>query len=644
MSGIMGIYYLNGEPVDRANLGRMVDTLAHRGPDGSAIWSEGAVGFGHRMLWTTPESLLETLPFVNHRGDLAITADARIDNRDELIAALSFCDRPAEKITDSQLILAAYEKWGESCLEHLLGDFAFAIWDRRQQKVFCARDHMGVKPLYYYYSGKIFVFASEIKAILCLPEVPRRLNEIRVADHLIGSIEDKTSTFYQDILRLPAAHSLTIGCQGNQLRSYWSVNLKHELRLCSSQEYIEAFREIFTEAVRCRLRSAFPVGTMLSGGLDSSSIACVARNLLAETGNNRLSTFSAIFPSLVEVDPRIDERHYIEAVVAMGEVEAHYVHADRISPLTEREQVSWHLDGACLAPNLYMDWAIFKAAHQQGVRILFSGVDGDTTVSYGHEYLSVLARTGRWQKLTAEARGLSREFYNSAVSPRRLVWEYGFKPLVPEFVLQLSDKLRGRTQSLWPQSRLINPAFAQRVGVSKHTESLIASGIQSARTAREEHWYALTSGLMQYSLQTLGELAAAFSLELHYPFGDRRLVEFCLALPPEQKLHQGWTRSIMRRAMAGILPPEVQWRKGKGNLSANFKQRLKDDEQETLEEVILKNPQLIEEYVDVPALRAAYQRYISQPIRREEDAFNVFMAVTLALWLRTSDLTSSIDC
>ena len=638
MSGIMGIYYLDDRPVDRTELGRMVDTLAHRGPDGAAIWSEGSVGLGHRMLWTTPESLLEKLPLSNQTGDFVITADARIDNRDELIAALSLSDRPNEKITDSKLILAAYERWGERCPEHLLGDFAFAIWDGRQQKLFCARDHMGVKPLYYYYSREVFVFASEIKAILCLPEVPRRLNEIRVADHLIGSLEDKTSTFYQDILRLPAAHSLAISRKEKQARSYWSVNLKHELRLRSSQEYVEAFREIFTEAVRCRLRSAFPVGTMLSGGLDSSSIACVARNLLTEAGDRHLSTFSAIFPSLAQVDPRIDERPYMNAVVGMGGFEAHSVYADRISPLVEREQVSWHLDGACLAPNLYMDWAIFRAAHQQGVRILFSGVDGDTTVSYGHEYLSVLARTGRWQKLIAEARGLSREFYGCTISPRRLVWEYGFKPLIPQPVLELSDKLRGRTQSLWPESRLINPAFAQRIGLSEHTQALLASGIKLAHTARGEHWYAITSGLMQYSLQTLGELAAAFSLELHYPFCDRRLVEFCLALPPEQKLHQGWTRSIMRRAMAGILPPEVQWRKGKGNLSANFKQRLKEDEQKMIEEVILKNPQLIEDYVNIPGLRAAYQRYASQPIQREEDAFNVFMVVTLALWLRTSGL------
>lgn len=147
MSAIAGVYYLDDRPVDCTDLGRMVDTLAHRGSDDSAIWSEGCVGLGHRMLWTTPESLLEKLSLVNQTGNLVITANARIDNRDELIAKLSFCDRPVEKITDSQIILAAYQQWGESCLKHLLGDFAFAIWDGCQHWLFCARGHMGVRSL-----------------------------------------------------------------------------------------------------------------------------------------------------------------------------------------------------------------------------------------------------------------------------------------------------------------------------------------------------------------------------------------------------------------------------------------------------------------------------------------------------------------
>ncbi|HEY9875190.1 MAG TPA: lasso peptide isopeptide bond-forming cyclase, partial [Candidatus Obscuribacterales bacterium] len=302
MSAIAGIYYLDNRTVDPADLKRMVDILAHRGSDGCNIWSEGSIGFGHRMLWTTPESLLETLPLVNDTGEIVITADARIDNRDELIAVLKISDRPVEKITDSQLILSAYEQWGENCPEQLVGDFAFAIWDRRKQVLFCARDHFGVKPFYYYSSGQSFIFATEIKALLCLPDVPRRLNEVKVADYLASPTDDTAITFYKEIFRLPPAHRLTVSHEGITLQSYWSLDPSRELRLGSDEEYASAFRKLFTEAVRCRLRSAFPVGSMLSGGLDSSSITCVARQLLAGDKNSQLHTFSAIFDKMTQCD------------------------------------------------------------------------------------------------------------------------------------------------------------------------------------------------------------------------------------------------------------------------------------------------------------------------------------------------------
>ena len=302
----------------------MVDILAHRGPDGADIWVDGCVGLGHRMLWTTPESLIEKLPLVNERGDLVITADARIDNRDELIAALQTNNRPADKITDSDLILAAYEKWGEDCPQHLLGDFAFAIWDERKQILFCARDHFGVKPFYYYYSNQTFIFASETKALLSIDEVPHQVNEVRIGDYLTSMLEDKSITSYQGVLRLPPAHSITLTQQGNlQLRCYWTLELSEELRLNSDEEYAEAFRKVFTEAVRCRLRTAFPIGSHLSGGLDSSSICCIARKLLEES-NSQLHTFSNIFDDV----PGSDERSFIEAVLEQGDFIPHFTHAD----------------------------------------------------------------------------------------------------------------------------------------------------------------------------------------------------------------------------------------------------------------------------------------------------------------------------
>ena len=183
----------------------------------------------------------------------------------------------------------------------------------------------------------------------------------------------------------------------------------------SDEEYAEAFVERFTEAVRCRLRSTFPVGSLLSGGLDSSSIVVTARKLLAETDAPTLHTFSAIFPSLPEEDlKRIDERPFMAAVVALGEMSPHYVHADTLSPLSDLDRVFWHEDEAVLAPNLYIHWALYGAAQQEGVRVLLDGIDGDTTVSHGLEYLSELARTGRVRTLYREVMALSRRHQASA--------------------------------------------------------------------------------------------------------------------------------------------------------------------------------------------------------------------------------------
>jgi asparagine synthase (glutamine-hydrolysing) len=204
VSAIAGVYFLDGQPVGCADVDRMVAIQAHRGPDGSGVWSKGPVGVGHCLLWTTPESLREKFPRISRAGELVLTADARIDNRHALIAALNRGDRSPEELTDGPLILAAYERWGERSPERLLGDFAFVVWDGRTQSLLCVRDYFGIKPFYYYHHpGRTFSFASEIKALMCLPCVPRRLNEVRVADYLASRVEDKVVTFYQDIFRLP---------------------------------------------------------------------------------------------------------------------------------------------------------------------------------------------------------------------------------------------------------------------------------------------------------------------------------------------------------------------------------------------------------------------------------------------------------
>jgi asparagine synthase (glutamine-hydrolysing) len=674
MSGIAGLYYLDNRPVELTALNQMVDILAHRGPDGANIWRAGSVGLGHRMLWTTPESLHETLPLSNDAGDLVITADARIDNRDELMTTLGLTPYSAMSVSDSQLILDAYETWGERCPEHLLGDFAFALWDGRKRQLFCARDHLGVRPFYYFQSDQVFVFASEIKGLLCLTEVPGQLNEVRVADYLALLFEDREVTFYQNIFRLPPGYSLTVSNRSTRARTYWSLDPSKELRLRSNEDYAETFREIFFKAVHCRLRSAFPVGSMLSGGLDSSSIVCAALQQQRGARDRLLHTFSAIFPTLpADQLSRIDERRYMSEVQSLDGLEPHFIRGDQLSPLADVDWLYEFEDEPFISPNLFLTLGLYRAAHQAGVRVLLDGFGGDSTVSHGVAYLAELGYTGQWESLMTEITALARQHNISpqiylqqhglphltelaragrwvafatgmqtfhkhfALSRANLLLDYGLKPLVPKSLRQVWQRL---TETLQPfstsESTLIDRNFACRTAFDKRRRRLEQGRSSPPRTAREDHYLALTSGVIPVALTEANQAAAPLFIESRYPFFDKRLLEFCLSLPPDQKLHQGWSRIVMRRALANILPTEVQWRKDKADLSPNFIQGFIRTDRKILDGVILNKPLGIEAYVNVDTLREAYEQL---GVRESGDAeFTLWRVVILAMWLRCTGL------
>lgn len=644
MSAIMGVYYPD-KAIAPQHLQDMMSILAHRGSDNAGIWHETSIGFGHRMLWTTPESVVEKLPFTSENGDLTITAEARIDNRDQLVSRLDIRD-DLSKITDSQLILMSYEKWGDSCVEMLLGDFAFAIWDRPQQQLFCARDHFGIKPFYYYHSPQAFVFASEIKALFCVPEVPRQLNEVRVGDFL-SSIHDKETTFYREIYRLPPAHTMKVSRTSIKIESYWSLDPQYELQLSSDEEYAAKFREIFAEAVRCRLRSAYPVGSMLSGGLDSSSITCMARKILSENGKPNLHTFSGIFDKV----PESDERFFMNAVTAKGKIEPHYIHADEVSPLIDVDKILWHQDEPCFAPNLYLNWQAYQQANRLGVRVVLDGFDGDNIVSHGFGYLRELGRAGRWLKLFSELKKVNQNFRGYTENFDKPYWikflsyfeKYGIEPAVHKFkitrfiwyrykdaIARIKAKAEADTVKVsW--TSCINKKLLDRIELKQRRKALLKQRYGSSNTQRQEHYHAINDGVLPNTLEVLDRTANASGIELRYPFWDKRLVEFCLSLPASQKMNLGWTRMILRRSMEGILPKEIQWRGGKGNLGHSFRYGLQTFEKDNVKQ-ILKPQKLLANYLDLSYLNLVCNNFVSEN-GENDDIASIWKAINIALWL-----------
>lgn len=639
MSGIVGVLRLDGCPVDREALASMVVSLSHRGPDRQGVWCDESVGLGQGSLWTTLESLREEQPLSSPDKKLILTADARIDNREDLIKELNLRRGSGLEPTDGDLILAAYRHWGEHCPEQLIGDFAFAIWDQDRRQLFCARDPIGVKGLFYHYSPKkLFVFASEIKALFQVSEVPRALNDSRIADYLAFIFDDLESTFYRSIQRLPPGHRMTVNLKGLCLRRYWAFDPERELMHGSDAEYEEAFRELFIEAVRCRVRSAFPVGTTLSGGLDSSSIACVARNVLKADADRKLHTFSAIFPSLPKKDLRlIDERAYIDVVQAECDFVAHQIRADALSPLGDLDTVLWHQDEPHVPFNLYLHRGIYQSASTHGVRVLLDGFDGDTTVSHGYERLPELVRSFRWITLLKETRALSWHFANPGLLTWwKIVLTHALQPIIPPSFGHAWQRIRHPTDPPWGVDSIIDKAFAQRVGLEQRMHALRKVTSHSFHRARETHLRGLTSPLIPMALEQADKAAAAFQLEARYPFFDRRLMEYCLAVPADQKLRKGWPRSLLRRAMQGVLPPKVQWRRNKGDLRANFHRGLLNSGMEPVRRMLSEDGGAMRELIDVPALAKAYERYQANP--SDADGLPLFSVITLFSWLSNRDV------
>ena len=668
MSGIIGIIRMDGQPVERRELVSMADQMPHRGPDGRTFFVDGNVGLGHLWLRTSSRSAHNV---EIGRNGVYITADARIDNRLELLRELE--RKEYDHPTDAQLLLACYERWGLDCVDKLVGDFAFALWDEAIGRLFCARDHFGVRPLHYAVAeGRVLAFATEAKALFGLREFTPRLNEVRMADYLTTTFEDNAITEFEGVYRVPAAHTMTFDGSDVKVQRYWRLAKGEEIKLPTAADYVEEFRERFREAVRCRIQGVSEVGSELSGGLDSSYVSAIAAAVRRDEGGSRVKTSSFIFPET----PESDESRYIHAALGMMDVEAHFVNADGIGPLTILDDIFAIRDDGRTNGTHYLYWQSYKNAGEAGARVLLTGLDGDTTISHGIQILGEYAEAGRWDEFAHEVKVLAQRHANVehghgqdhrlqnpgwaieaialpqlrefairgemgkfvkggrvlsaefGIPMQRVMKENWRRLLVPEKLI----RRRYTASDHWTSSTLefIDPAFAQRIGIrNRIDEFAIPDGRELVSTVKGSQLMTFWSDRFTLTLESQNIYGAAHGVEVAHPFTDKRLVEWCLNLPSRQRLEDGWTRSILRAAMQDVLPSEVYQRQGKANMRTSFRKGLFVTDAERLQKHVYA-PGILGDYIDTKRFIELYENRHNMS---GSDAWALAFFAGLSLWL-----------
>lgn len=578
MSALAGVLNLDGAPVDPSLLERMAERLAYRSPDGMGSWRDGAVGLAHGRLWTTPEEVGEEQPLRDPECGLALAADARIDNREELLALLG--DGPGGRqagVSDAGLILAAYRELGEGFCERLLGDFAFALWDGRRRRLLLARDALAMRQLFYAQAGQSLVFGTTIGSVLAaLPERPP-LNRNLIEAFLQGSYRPWIrETVHQGVLRFPPATLLVADAGGVRLRRWWRPGDTFRGAFSSDEEWVEAFGEVFERSVRCRLRGTTPVGIMAGGGLDSAAIACVARRALrGEQASLR------VFALTFEETPSADEREYLDELAAwLDGVPVHRIPADHL-PLG-LEPVAGHgppLDEPPISLLRSQGEALLVRAAQSGCRVVLTGDAANAVL--GHSFYGDPRALGflGWRERRAELPYFRARRGQGTLEllARALFW-----PRLPAGIREALRRLAGGRGKGW-----VRPAgpgsWRRRLPPLPRPERgrrLPPSGRWAARSI-ERPFDLARHGMMDVT-------AAWAGVEWRQPFLDRRLVDLMMHVPPRLRSWRGEDRRILRLSMRGKMPERIRRRRTKIHTNDVLQRRLRQEQRPAVERLLDK--------------------------------------------------------
>lgn len=583
MSAVCGIFNIDGSLVSADKSSEMMSRLDVYSFNNIDTYSKNEIFLGCGIQHITPESKLEILPLHNIDRGLVLTADAVIDNREELFEILNISKESSKIVTDSELILMAYEKWGQDTPKHLVGDFAFAIWDEEKKELFCARDHVGTRTFYYHNSKDVFSFCTVMKPLFVKSENYAGLNERWITDFLaLNGIQhefEPNETIYKGVFQLPPSCHMVVNNSGIKIEKYWNplTDVK-TLELDSDEEYEEAFRKVFFEAVNCRLRSTGEVGIMLSGGLDSSSIACVAAKTLSKFNKNLKGFCSIPIKEYKNNKSKYfvpDESEEIKLIKQKEEnIEVCYCRSDDKNSITDIDSLINILEQPYkTVQTIYWYKDIVEQASQQGCKVLLNGQFGNSTISDG-EFIShalTLYRNFKFPSLWKEIKAFSR----LKRIPAKRVGKVMMKAVVPFKLRKAIDVMNNRDFDRFSVVP-VNRTLIKKWNVSKRFDN--------------KHYNEFTERFLDYyenqeycvdplAFSHIGAIETKLSLSngivIRDPSRDKRVIEFCLSMPSNQFVRDGNERYLIRRAMKYILPDKIRLNTStRGLQSADWIQRL----------------------------------------------------------------------
>ena len=547
VSALAGLVRFDSNPADAASVSRMIDCVAHRGADWRSVWTHGSVSFAYRWRRIGPSQPVDRQPLVDPRSGVAVVMDGRLDNRRELCDDLEVDD--VDQFSDAQLVLAAYARWDVEAVTHFLGDFAFALWDSGMQRVHLVRDALGMRGLSFTEGPDFVAFATEPRQLLRVNGVDRRPNLGFFAEWVAGRMSHPSQTIFTNIERVQPAHIITFTPKGRRTSRYWDIDPRREIRYRHDREYVEHFRSLYRLAVRARLRGLDRVGVFLSGGLDSSSLVAMASRVEAGDRPVAVRAYSLTCDGLPDGD-------YEHSAIAVAEFCR--VPIERVPLRHTRAEfyvgMARTLEDTIPSPVGDGRAALARQAATDGCHVVFDGTGGDEWFGGAHQYAADLLKAGRLLATVRQLRAAAHtvEGHSAVELAKSSVWT-----LVP-------DSLRAPLKRILPRRdrmpRGFDRAFGERLGLIERITTPLTDR-RFASIATGTAYATATHPITSYAWEEIARQDALCGVELAAPLMDRRLAEFAMAIPEEQRWLGTQSKRVLRGAMAGLLPDSTFHRK-----------------------------------------------------------------------------------